>query len=337
MSQYKIGTASVTNGSATVTGSGTAWLTNATIGDYIVIQDGSLSPAQIVAYIVGGVVSDTELTLTTPYGGPTGSGFPYVAHRGFHPNGSPKFSSIDVEFAAIQNDWNAKTQATTALGTAATADVQTSPTDTTADAVMTVGAFGLGSDALLVSSGNADDYKTKGEKLFFGSSVLNLPNTGSQAALVEVVSGDASGGRAAQTAYEYATKRQYLRVWGGATWSTWQELWHTGNLNQFEFGVIAGSDSVGQGWAIGTTSAVFLLPISLFSPPSSITIDSTFEIRDTAGSILASGLTGASLALSGASSHKVARVSAIGVAGLTAGETLELRSETASSKITVNP
>ena len=41
MSQYKTGTATVTNGSATVTGSGTLWLANVTAGDsFTVAGDG---------------------------------------------------------------------------------------------------------------------------------------------------------------------------------------------------------------------------------------------------------------------------------------------------------
>ena len=116
MSQYKVGTVSVTTTSATVTGTGTAWLANAAIGDYLVVQDSSLSPAQIVAYEIGGVVSDAELTLTAPYGGTTGSGFSYAAHRDYHPNGAPKFANGDVETAAIQNRWNSLTQSTAAFG-----------------------------------------------------------------------------------------------------------------------------------------------------------------------------------------------------------------------------
>ena len=106
MSQYKIGTVNVTNGSATVIGVGTAWLANLSIGDSLVAQDPALTPNQIIAYEVAGVVSDLELTLSVVYGGPTETGLSSVTHRDFHPNGAPKWANGDVEFAAIHYESN---------------------------------------------------------------------------------------------------------------------------------------------------------------------------------------------------------------------------------------
>ncbi len=103
MSQYKIGTATFTNGSATVTGTGTAWLTNLAAGQWIT-RKGTVSTTYD-AYIIGGIVSDTELTLTAPYGGTTATDVEYVAHKDFTPDGAPLFSNGDVEFPAINNKW----------------------------------------------------------------------------------------------------------------------------------------------------------------------------------------------------------------------------------------
>lgn len=96
MAQYKIGTVSVTNGSATVTGSGTAWLTEVQAGDiFSVIADN-------VTYNVGSVASNTSLTLTAPYTGASGSGKTYTIVRDFTTNYSyPLLYDGDVDLADI--------------------------------------------------------------------------------------------------------------------------------------------------------------------------------------------------------------------------------------------
>ena len=69
------GTVSVTNGNATVTGSGTAWnetvgvLPQLTVGQSILI--GGTAPSN--AYTIATITSNTVLTLTTPYAGVTAS------------------------------------------------------------------------------------------------------------------------------------------------------------------------------------------------------------------------------------------------------------------------
>ena len=139
MSQYKIGTATFTNGSATVTGSGTSWLANVSAGNSIVRVGDN------VAYEVSGVASDTSLTITAPYGGVTGSGLSYVAHIDFLPNGLPKFANGDVEFAAIQNQYNANWPSLP-FGTAATVNTGLDPAEVP-----------LNSDGSGIESLNADE------------------------------------------------------------------------------------------------------------------------------------------------------------------------------------
>lgn len=99
MSQYRIGTADVTNASATVLGNATEWLANIAINDWFIVNS--------VIYIVGGIVSDTELSLTAPYGGATESGVAYVLHRDFGPDGQPLIQDGDIETATIFNSWAA--------------------------------------------------------------------------------------------------------------------------------------------------------------------------------------------------------------------------------------
>lgn len=71
---YSTGTISVTNGSATVTGSGTSWSTNVDAG--MLLQRGNER-----VYVVKSVESDTSLTLTENYEGSNGSGATYTAHN----------------------------------------------------------------------------------------------------------------------------------------------------------------------------------------------------------------------------------------------------------------
>ena len=96
MSQYKTGTATVTNGSATVTGSGTLWLANVTAGDsFTVAGDG-------VMYYVASVDTDTQVTLSAPYAGTTASGAVYAIGTGFTvPDSFPEMSQGDIETATI--------------------------------------------------------------------------------------------------------------------------------------------------------------------------------------------------------------------------------------------
>jgi len=96
MSQYSTGTASVTNGSATVTGSGTLWLANVSAGDsFTVAGDG-------VMYDVASVDSDTQVTLSVAYAGVTASGAVYAIGTGFTvPDSFPEMSQGDIETATI--------------------------------------------------------------------------------------------------------------------------------------------------------------------------------------------------------------------------------------------
>ena len=96
MSQYLAGTANVTNGSATVTGTNTLWLANVTASDsFTVAGDG-------VMYDVASVDSDTQITLSVAYAGVTASGVVYAIGTGFTvPDSFPEMSQGDIETATI--------------------------------------------------------------------------------------------------------------------------------------------------------------------------------------------------------------------------------------------
>jgi len=96
MAQYKAGTVSVTYLSATVTGSGTEWLTNATVGDWFYVVGES------VRYEIAVINSDTEIVLDQTYKGATQTGALYTIHSDFTESlGLPLLSRGDVETAKI--------------------------------------------------------------------------------------------------------------------------------------------------------------------------------------------------------------------------------------------
>ena len=96
MSQYSTGTVSINNGSATVTGSGTLFLTNVNTGDSFTIASTG------VVYDVASVDSDTQITLSVNYAGVTASGVVYAIGTGFTvPDSFPEMSQGDIETATI--------------------------------------------------------------------------------------------------------------------------------------------------------------------------------------------------------------------------------------------
>ena len=71
MAWYKTGTITVTNGSTTVTGSGTLWIANAGIGEALYAPDGKL-------YEITNIASDTSITIAPAYLGTNASGQTYT-------------------------------------------------------------------------------------------------------------------------------------------------------------------------------------------------------------------------------------------------------------------
>lgn len=71
MAWYRSGSITVTNGSVTVSGAGTAWISNAAIGEALYAPDGRL-------YEIVNIASDTTITLQSAYLGATASAQAYV-------------------------------------------------------------------------------------------------------------------------------------------------------------------------------------------------------------------------------------------------------------------
>lgn len=125
------GTVNVTNNSAVVTGVGTLWLSETTAGVGFAGPDGQL-------YEVLSIASNTSLTLTRPYRGPTATGQKYTLPpiQGHTKAAADRLSEL---ISLLQNEYASVLKA---------ADLQASPNDATNGKILTVGrSFGLGSSS----------------------------------------------------------------------------------------------------------------------------------------------------------------------------------------------
>lgn len=77
MSQYQTGTITLISGTQSVSGEGTSWLTNASVGDLIKKR------GEYAFYTIGAVTSDTTITLTANYAGSSCSGELYTITKDF--------------------------------------------------------------------------------------------------------------------------------------------------------------------------------------------------------------------------------------------------------------
>jgi len=120
-----------------------------------------------------------------------------------------------------------------------------------------------------------------------------------------------------------------------ADFSEWRTFYHSGNTNFNEFGGISSNCLIAYGYAASSTIAVLYLPISSKGKPSSISITSTFRLVSFTGTV-ATGLSSSIQIQAVKSTNKWLVCDISGLSGLTTEAPLELRSESASSKITVN-
>lgn len=204
--------------------------------------------------------------------------------------------------------------------------------------LMEVGAFGLGgNESPVLPSDNADTLTVAGSYKT-GTSWVGSPIAGTSNDNQGVLTYDAwFGGYGVQTFKDINSGKiiSSRRVFGGV-WYPWQEIFHTGNLNPNVFGGHAANDTLAVGYAESATLALFYLPISLMSPPSSFTQAGTFTIKKTNGfADVASGL--AISSMGGLTSNKYMILVVSSLSGMVGGESLMLMSESSTSKITVNP
>lgn len=256
MASYDTGTVSVTGGSATVTGSGTAFVANVQPGWLFIGPDGF--PISVAA-----VVSDTSITLSRNYQGSTASGQSYeivpttsltldlvatvqaliTDYGDIHDTiGQARVPAGDDLVAEDDLDtglgWTGTNQLSLLAGgtarltvtgnTASGTVVQSSLTDTTVGRLMKNGAFGWGlndTTAHAIPSNDADALTTNGLWLY-DSSTVGRPDA--NGLLVHMVRrGSAAGGTSGkqiQQAFS-ATGEIWTRAYadpGG--WGDWVQL-----------------------------------------------------------------------------------------------------------------
>ncbi|WP_230781573.1 hypothetical protein [Sphingomonas sp. Leaf37] len=166
MAWYRNGTVAVTNGSATVTGAGTDFVSNVKIGEIFVGPDRG-------SYEVAAIVSATQLTLAEPYQGPGGGGQGYkiAPTASFARDLALAFSGFKNTFGGIldtigQGMFSDGTSATPGMRFASDQDTGFAKTGSNTLAVVTGGV----ERAIFDGSGNATFQNTK------GISVLGSPN-----------------------------------------------------------------------------------------------------------------------------------------------------------------
>lgn len=102
MPWYRTGTINVTNGSTTVTGSGTSWVTNALTGEGLQAPDGRV-------YEIASITSATQLTLASAYLGSnqTGQTYAILPTHTFAKDLASEVSALVVDYQTSKSDFDA--------------------------------------------------------------------------------------------------------------------------------------------------------------------------------------------------------------------------------------
>jgi len=210
------------------------------------------------------------------------------------------------------------------VGTAASADVQTSTTDVTVGRVVINGGHGLGGDGVAV------DWNAPTASILAESS-LNSPIGGTSVLGVNVKSGTT------QSAFVGRNERFFGRTIEAGVVQPWHELYTGANLSPNVFG--GGGSTIrilGVGSAVSATLGIIYLPIMSLSLPSSISVTGTFSLRTTSGSIIKTGIPASDISLGTAASTRYANILVANLSGLSIGTTYELRNESIDGEIEVN-
>ena len=221
-------------------------------------------------------------------------------------------------------------------GTAAILDAQTSQLDDTDGRLMKKGAFGLGDTiAPSVSDFTGTPFGTAPSIQFFSYSNSTTGAPSDQAANGAVIGGGTNASALAIERTAAGGKIVFVaRMANGVVDGTgWVEQYGASNLNQFEFEGASGTDCLGIGQAVNSTTARFYLPVNLLDEPSGITTSGGFSVARQGTVVFSAEVP----VYSNLSSNRICVVQVEGLSGLITGEFLTLRSDGTGDKITVNP
>lgn len=252
MSWPKSGTVAIANGSTTVTGTGTSWLSGVRVGDTLHAPDGR-------AYEITVINSATSITIAPAYMGSTVSGSAYSISptRAYELDLASRVLSLITSFEDVKNNAGASkmadfirylsdqdtgwqrvasnTQAAicggvealrlTATGASGGA-VQSSATDATAGKLVTVGAWGLGAQGSPEIS-DINSVSTPAGFYGFTSSTLNnasLP-AGLSASFGQIIVSRHSSSLLSQIAFRNNfSGGLWQRVYSGGAWLSWVQI-----------------------------------------------------------------------------------------------------------------
>lgn len=278
MAWYRTGTVNLTNGSATVTGVGTAFVGAVQPGGVFVGPNGS-------AYEVQAVVSATELTLRTPY---TGSTTTASAYGGIFPTyaelvkltasvaallseytavkdgpGQGKFANGTLSVPGVRFTADEDTgmrlssenglsltaggvdQLTLKGGVPTGAVVQTGLTDSGAGKLSVVGAFGIGATGAATLLANMDATTTPGGDWRFNATTTGAKPPGMTEGAVEV--SRIGTGELRQMATAKSGLAIMIRAYTGGAWSAWMPLGNADELSAVtDLTALAADGGVGE-------------------------------------------------------------------------------------------
>nr|WP_321302354.1 hypothetical protein [Alcaligenes faecalis] len=227
MAWYRAGTIKVTANSATVTGTGTAWVQNARVGDGLQGPDGRM-------YEITNIASNTSLSIAPAYQGASATGQTYwiIPVQGYVKQSADRLSAFVDRFGQLPAQ-------VAGLGTASTGTLSTAANDSTSGRVARIGDWGLG-----VNNG------LEADPLILNNSSNGFYRSGSGANLGKPVnqSGDGYikfGWSGSYKTYIYgspvADALWYQNVNNGVA-QGWKELMHVGHSGLGKYGALAGVD-----------------------------------------------------------------------------------------------
>lgn len=227
MAWYRAGTIKVTANSATVTGTGTAWVQNARVGDGLQGPDGRV-------YEITNIASNTSLSITPAYQGASATGQTYwiIPVQGYIKQSADRLAAFVEEFGALPAQ-------VAGLGTAATGTLSTAADDSTSGRVARIGDWGLGatnglSGDPVILNNHANGFYRSGSGGDLGKPVNN--------------SGDAYlklGWSSSYKTYLYASPvadKLWFQNVNNGTAQGWKELMHVGHSGLGKYGALAGVD-----------------------------------------------------------------------------------------------